>query len=43
MVRKGMGRAAVLGVDLDGTRVVGVDYTPTPEVAVEQQPAAAAS
>jgi len=42
MVRKSMGRAAILGVELEGTRVVSVDYTPTPEVTVEAQPAAAA-
>ncbi|MGH7922182.1 MAG: histidine phosphatase family protein [Candidatus Dormibacteraceae bacterium] len=35
MVRKEVGRAATLGVDLEGTRIVGVDYTPTPEVAVD--------
>lgn len=43
MVRKGVGRAGVLTVDLEGTRVVNVEYTPTPEVTVEPQPAATAS
>lgn len=43
MVRKGVGRAAVLGVDLEGTRVVGVDYTPTPDVNVQPQQAGAPS
>jgi probable phosphoglycerate mutase len=43
MVRKQVGRAGVLAVDLEGTRVVGVEYTPTPEVKVEPQPAAVAS
>lgn len=41
MVRKSMGRAGVLAVELEGTRVVSVDYTPTPDVTVEPQPAAA--
>ncbi|MGH7918596.1 MAG: hypothetical protein ACREQM_01485, partial [Candidatus Dormibacteraceae bacterium] len=35
LVRKEVGRAAILGVDLEATRIVGVDYTPTPEVAVD--------
>ncbi|MBO0701758.1 MAG: histidine phosphatase family protein [Candidatus Dormibacteraeota bacterium] len=43
MVRKSVGRAGVLAVDLEGSRIVGVEYWPTPEVTVEAQPAAAAS
>jgi broad specificity phosphatase PhoE len=43
MVRKAVGRAGVLAVDLEGTRIVSVEYTPTPEVTVEPQTAAAAS
>lgn len=42
MVRKSVGRASILAVELEGTRVVSVDYTPTPDVTVEPQPAAAA-
>ncbi|MFZ0216135.1 MAG: histidine phosphatase family protein [Candidatus Dormiibacterota bacterium] len=38
MVRKEVGRAGVLHVDLEGTRVVGVEYTPAPSVT--PQPAA---
>ena len=32
MVRKQIGRAGVLELDLEGTRIVGVAYTPTPEL-----------
>lgn len=42
MLRKDVGRASVLGVDLDGTRIVGVDYTPTPDVTLQREPVAAA-
>ncbi len=43
MLRKSVGRAGVLVVDLEGTRVVNVEYTPAPEVTVEPEPATAAS
>ncbi|MBO0743806.1 MAG: histidine phosphatase family protein [Candidatus Dormibacteraeota bacterium] len=43
MVRKSVGRAGVLAVELEGTRVVSVEYTPTPDVTAEPQQAAAAS
>lgn len=42
MVRKSVGRAGILAVELEGTRVMSVEYTPTPDVTAEPQQAAAA-